>query len=117
MSIGYFDAKINKAHSISIQEFDNTYHRLKTRIDAPRMVWDGEGWAIMNGFVRHFDGDEESVGVFEKMDRPDLKFKPEELSKGQKKAEEMSYWELKKFIGNIKHNGGDPDRWLVDLYL
>jgi len=29
----------------------------------------------------------------------------------------MSYWELKQFINNIRRNGGNPDRWLVDLYL
>ena len=117
LNIGYFDAKINTAHKISIQFFSDDYHTIVKRIDALRMVWDGHSWSILNGYIRRFSGDTETVEVFERMDRPDFSFKPKELSKVQKKAEEMSYWELKRFVQSIRRNGGNPNRWLVDLYL
>jgi lipopolysaccharide export system permease protein len=31
--------------------------------------------------------------------------------------ENMSYSELRHFIGEIKRNGGDPKRWLTDLHF
>ncbi|MBN2012688.1 LptF/LptG family permease [candidate division KSB1 bacterium] len=117
LNIGYFDSNINTGYKISIEYFDDSYNKIVRRIDAPRMVWDGTSWAILNGYIRTFKGENEEVELFERIERPDFKFRPNDLSKVQKKAEEMSYWELRRFIGNIKRNGGDPNRWLVDLYL
>ena len=71
----------------------------------------------MNGIIRIFTNNKESVETFDRIEQPNFQFKPDELSRAQKKTEEMSYWELKQFIENIKRNGGNPNRWLVDLYL
>ena len=35
----------------------------------------------------------------------------------QKKPEEMSYWELKKFISDLQDIGGDAKKWIVDIDL
>ena len=117
LNIGYFDSKIKTAHKINLQFFDDEYSRIIKRIDALKMIWEDNKWVILNGFIRKFDGTKENITVFERIEPTNFPFKPKDLSKVQKKAEEMSYWELREFIENIRRNGGDPNRWLVDLYL
>lgn len=117
LNIGYFDSKINTAYNINIQYFKDDYSMIIKRIDANRMVWDDKQWIILNGFIRTFSKTQEKIEILERMEQPQFSFQPDDLSKAQKKAEEMSYWELKQFIEKIKRNGGNPNRWLVDLYL
>ena len=62
------------------------------------------------------DGQEQAA-PFDRLEMPNLNIDVEKLLIMQKKPEEMSYKELKSFIAEVVRNGGDPDRWLVDLYL
>ncbi|MEE4312072.1 MAG: LPS export ABC transporter permease LptG [candidate division KSB1 bacterium] len=115
--IGYFDTQINTAHRVSVQTFDDSYSTIHSRIDAEKMVLEDDIWTLHNGITRTFTNNEERVEKFDRLPKAEFNFKSQELSRTQKKAEEMSYWELKEFINNIRRNGGNPDRWLVDLYL
>ena len=117
LNIGHFDKKINMGYKVALQNFDDQFKFITKRIDAPKMVWENNEWIMFNGIAREFTEDKEKVTTFDRLVQSDFQFKPTDLSRVQKKAEEMSYWELKQFIENIKRNGGDPDRWLVDLYL
>jgi len=113
--IGFFDVNENTAFKISVQTYQN--NRLVKRIDARRMNWENDRWRLMDGFIRRFQDHQEITETFDQLDLQDLRFEPIDIARVQKKAEEMSYWELKNFIKEIKRTGGNPDRWLVDLYL
>lgn len=113
--IGFFDTELNTAFKVSIQNYRG--NQIIKRIDASRMSWEHDSWQLIDGYVRRFANDREAITSFDTLSLGDLYFKPEEIAKVQKKAEEMSYWELKNFIKEIRRTGGNPDRWLVDLYL
>ncbi len=113
--IGFFDTEENTAFKVSIQSYKQ--NQLIKRIDAPKMIWENNHWRLENGFTREFSANKETAHAFSELELQDLYFKPEDIARVQKNAEEMSYWELKNFISEIKRTGGSPDRWLVDLYL
>lgn len=113
--VGFFDTDVNTAFKVSIQTYSQ--NQLMKRIDAPQMTWENDRWRLIDGYIRQFSNNKETVRTFTELELQDLRFKPEDIAKVQKKAEEMSYWELKNFINEVKRTGGNPDRWLVDLYL
>lgn len=113
--VGFFDVEKNTAFKISVEEYSG--NSLIKRIDAPKMVWNENKWVLEQAYQRHFENGEEKIRFFDKLELEDLHFKSDDISKVQKKSEEMSYWELKSFIEEVKRTGGNPDRWLVELYL
>ncbi len=113
--IGYYNAYERVARKVNILEFDGIY--VRHRIDAEMMEYGKNGWVLINGYERVFEDGSELATPFVKKEIPDLGIKPKELSAVQKDPEEMSFQELQRFIEEVKRNGGDPDRWLVDLYL
>lgn len=113
--VGFFDTEHKTAFKVSIQRYDQ--NRLVERVDAPQMVWTDAGWILKNGYIRKFKIDSEQIQAVAELPLSDMRLKPEDVARVQKKAEEMSYWELKRFIEEVRRTGGKPDRWLVDLYL
>jgi lipopolysaccharide export system permease protein len=121
--IGYYDEATKTAQKISIQNYDGVF--IVERIDALQMRWKepGDGqqsgvWEILHGYRRRFEGERETAASrFDTLAMPELSFTPKVLTKVQKDPEEMSYGELQKFIDEVARNGGNPERWLVDLYL
>ncbi|MGH7449795.1 MAG: LptF/LptG family permease [bacterium] len=121
--IGYYDDATKTAQKISIQNYSGIF--IIERIDALQMRWEkredssrGGVWEILQGYHRRFEGEREAVAIrFDSLAMPELSFTPQVLTKVQKEPEEMSYGELQKFIDEVARNGGNPDRWLVDLYL
>ncbi len=113
--IGVFDTKINTAFKVSIQDFEG--NMLIRRVDAPQMEWDENRWILKDGYIRHFKNNVERAQEFKFYELKNDRFNPMDIAKIQKKHEEMSYWELKNFIEEVKRTGGNPDRWRVDLYL
>lgn len=113
--IRFFDVKTNTAFKVSIENYDKNV--LIERIDAPKMTWQTDGWVLKQGYSRQFKNNVEFAQSFDSLKVQNLRFQPEDIARVQKKAEEMSYWELKNFIEEIRRTGGNPDRWLVELYL
>ncbi|MBC8183760.1 LPS export ABC transporter permease LptG [candidate division KSB1 bacterium] len=113
--VGFFDVKTNTAFKVSIEEFRN--NSMTQRIDAPKMIWQDTTWLLEEGYQRQFKNNVEETRSFQKKELKNINFKPEDIARVQKKAEEMSYLELKRFIEEIIRTGGNPDRWLVELYL
>jgi len=116
ISMRYFHAATNVGNVVSIRMFDG--ERLASRIDARLMSWQDSVWVLTDGYERTFlaDGKEEAH-AFSKMTLRDENLKPEDFAKTLKQPEEMSYTELKVFVEEVRRNGGDVNRWLVDLYL
>ncbi|KAA3619735.1 MAG: LPS export ABC transporter permease LptG [Calditrichaeota bacterium] len=113
--IGNYDTREKTGRKISIMTLDkNTIVR---RIDAEKMEWKDSTWVLNNAFIRQFSDKNETARSFASFVPEEFKFTPEDFGSVQKKPEEMSYAELESFIAEVKRNGGDPDRWLADLYL
>lgn len=113
--IGYYNATDSSANKISIQDYVGVF--IVHRIDAKVMHWRGTYWQAVDGYQRTFAGESETATPFDTLQLPQLSFTPQVLVKVQKDPEEMSYRELEKFISEVADNGGDPQRWYVDLYL
>ncbi len=113
--IGFFETNDSTAFKVSVQNYKQ--NKLVKRIDAARMTWENKGWRLLDGYIREFSEQQETAQPFNELELTDLYFKPNEIARVQKKAEEMSYWELKDFIKEVRRTGGNPDRLLVDLYL
>lgn len=119
--ISYYDDANKLAQKVSVQQYRGIF--ITERFDATQMRWqenaDGKTgvWEMLQGYRRQFAGERETLTRFDTLAMPQLAFSPQMLTKVQKDPEEMSYGELQQFIREVARNGGNPDRWLVDLYL
>ncbi len=115
ISMRWFDTVQNTGHRVNIRKFKG----LETQIHiyAARMSWEDSTWILYDGVERSFMEGVEIVNTFSRLELLDENLKPDEFAKVLKKPEEMSYGELKTFIAEVERNGGDPNHWLVDLYL
>lgn len=120
ISIGRLDVGRKIAQRIHIQTFDGL--TIISRVDAEKMIWENGKWVLLKGGERYFNsagdsGQLEEFKPFDRLEMSDLDLDIDRLLIMKKKTEEMSYGDLKTFIAEVIRNGGDPDRWLVDLYL
>jgi lipopolysaccharide export system permease protein len=113
--ISYYDSREKSAHKVSIQEYNE--NQIVKRLDAVKMIWQDSTWVLINGYQRVFSGNNEEAIPFDTLADNNINFKPEQLSQTRKDPEDMSYQELNNFIHEVRRNGGDVNRWLVDLYL
>jgi len=112
-NIDFFLPKNNLLQGISILRFDGDF-RLIQRIDAKRAQWKEGGWNFEQGTIRDFSG---SVIRMENFSEREIPFyqTPKDFKLVQRKAEEMSYGELRKYLRKLKEEGFDTDPYLVDL--
>ena len=115
ISMRFYYADQKRGDRISIKTFKDGV--IVQRIDARKILWSDSTWVLYDGFERIFNGEHETAIPFTEKPLPDLTLTPDDFAKTLKLAEEMSYSELKAFIKDVTLNGGDPNRWLVDLYL
>lgn len=115
ISMRYFDAANNIGQTVSIRRLQE--RTLIHRIDARTIKWEDGVWVLYEGFERTFEGEKETAIPFERRVLPGLTLTPEDFSRPLKKPEEMSYSELERFITEVRRNGGEAQRWLVDLHL
>lgn len=113
--IGFFNAETQTAEKVSIQDYEGVF--IVHRIDANALRWQDSTWHALHGYERAFTDGSEVATKFDTLPLPKLFFTPEVLNKVQKIPEEMSFGELQQFITEVANNGGNPERWLVDLYL
>lgn len=113
--IGFYNAEAKTAEKVSIQDYDSVF--IVHRIDANTLHWRDNNWHAVHGYERTFANGSEVATKFDTLPLANLFFTPEVLTKVQRDPEEMSYRELQAFIRELTNNGGNPERWLVDLYL
>jgi lipopolysaccharide export system permease protein len=111
--INYYNHTTRSARKVSIQRSDKS--EIIERIDAQQMKWQETGWVLEDGFKRSFVNGAENVTRIETYQDSLLDFSPDDLLKTETKPEDMSYRELAGFIAEVIRNGGDPQKWLVDL--
>lgn len=115
--IGYYDDASKMAQRVSVQQYRGLF--MNERLDAAQMRWHeaANRWEMLQGYRRRFEGGSETLTRFDTLALPELSFTPQVLLKVQKEPAEMSYRELQQFIREVARNGGNPERWLADLYL
>jgi len=114
--VKHFDPKRGVMEGPSFYFFDDAF-RLVKRIEGNRGVWKQGEWEIQDGIVQVAA----KGGTYElrKFDRYQLRIPeaPETFTKGVKRPEEMSYWQLKKYARRVRSEGYDNTRYVVDMHI
>jgi lipopolysaccharide export system permease protein len=90
---------------------------ISKRIDARNMFYSDGVWNLINVEIRTFGKDGESVEILKTLSAPFITVEPSDFARIDIEPEEMNYFDLRNYIGEIKAKGGDASEWLVDLYL
>ena len=111
-----FDGGKKELVNVTYYEFGKGSSLLR-RIDAEKAVWAEEGWVFLRGVMRTFgeDGEEELVN-FGELPLPQLKETPLDFSREEKDPEEMSIFELRRYIYKKKRGGEGVEKEEVDLH-
>ena len=115
----FFDPDQNVFANLSVFEFDPATFRMTRRIHAARAVWESpvHGWILENGWARDFNGDrvtnykDFSVQTFK-----ELSEEPGYFKKEVKPSEQMSVFELRRYIADLRQSGFDVVRLSVQFY-
>lgn len=110
-----FEGETSTMYDITIQEFeDNQLIRVES---ADRAVWQGSQWTMYTGVIYDLasDGNIQRSMHFNEQIMPVNK-NPQAISRGQKKAEEMSIKELKQHIKALKRESVSASRYEVALH-
>ena len=114
--IRQFDPKKKIIHDVRVfYRFDNG--SIQKRIDVKKVVWNGENWEFVNGFLRTFD--QEGYGsakYFEKKIIPILETPDDIIKKIIIHSDEMSLQELYKEIQEMTLEGKDTLKHRVDFH-
>lgn len=110
-----YDLQMNVLVNVIIHEYEDA--SIRRRIDAKKAFWDGEKWVFVDGVVREFVGEKETISTFNRIAMTDLPEKPDDLAKEEIAPEEMNYKELREYIDKVRRSGGPVDKYLVDLYF
>ena len=127
VSINFYESVKQGGYRVSVEEFsDSNATVLRRRYDAREMDWgrpwasEGdsirEGWILINGTIREFNGDTQQIMPFDRLALGKLSISPTDIEKKQRKPDEMNYPDLKEFIDNQRKAGQDVSRWLVDYH-
>ncbi len=114
--IGTFDGSKNTMTDVLILQFDNESH-LKSRVDAKGAHYQDGRWIFENGYLRTFNENDDEISA-QPFDQTtiDLLEKPSDFIKEQKENSELSIAELAILIQQLKRNGLDCHKELVDLH-
>jgi lipopolysaccharide export system permease protein len=110
-----FNPQRDLLEGITLFEFDDDF-KLRRRIDAKRALWKGGAWHFYDVTIRDFRerGDIQTT-QFEETVIP-IPETPEVFKRERRDTEEMSYYDLRRYIRRIKRGGYDTTRYIVDLY-
>jgi lipopolysaccharide export system permease protein len=96
------------------QRFDNS--RIVERIKAESVLYDNStGWRFINAEIRDFTKDPPVLSHRDTLKDTILSSTPGEMVARIKKKEEMSYWELNRFIESAKKRGENVNKFLGEL--
>jgi lipopolysaccharide export system permease protein len=110
-----YDIKLSVLLNVALHEHEDS--RLVRRVDAKKAFWDGSKWVFMDGAIRDFHEEGETVTTFQRREMPHLPEKPEDIAKEEITPEEMNFLELRDHIDKIRRGGGSIDKYRVDLYF
>jgi lipopolysaccharide export system permease protein len=126
-SVNYYESTTRTGYRVSIEELaDTNLTVIRCRYDARQMEWGRlrnspgdtltEGWILINGTYREFNGEAQRLTTFDRLPLGRLSITPMDIEEKQRKPDEMDYVELRKFIKNQERAGQDISRWMVDFH-
>jgi lipopolysaccharide export system permease protein len=118
-NIDYFDGKMNTLNGVTIFYFGDGVN-LKKRVDAKTGEYVHGAWILMDGSVREFE-DVDGIMMTSKLKEfSEMEVKlpesPKTLKEIHKKADEMSYNDLKRFVAKIRSEGYSATEYEVDMH-
>jgi LPS export ABC transporter permease LptG/LPS export ABC transporter permease LptF len=105
--------------NFSVFEFDPSTFALSRRIFAARAVWDEETntWSFLNGWQRDISGaNVTDYRQFLKTSFAEIHEDPSYFKKESRQAQEMSFGQLDRYIGDLSQRGFDTVRLRVELW-
>ena len=115
----FFDPDQNVFANLSVFEFDPATFRMTRRIFAARAVWETSihGWILEKGWARDFEGDRVTkYAPFRVETFKELTEEPSYFKKEVKTSEQMSAFELRQYIADLRQSGFDVVRLSVQFY-
>jgi lipopolysaccharide export system permease protein len=88
---------------------------LTRRLDATEAVWTKDGWILRDGYELDLTATPIRILPFRQM-TVKLSEGPEEFARVARAPQEMSYTELRQYIGRLVQSGVDARRYKVDLH-
>ena len=119
VSIGFFDNVTNTANRVSIQEFNNAdLTKMTSRIDVARLKYDTltSSWMAVKGVARLFNKDGQTATYVDSLKLNYLNFQPIDITKKQRKTQEMNLDELDELIVSQERTGNDPTSTLIEYH-
>lgn len=113
--INFFDPASQSVAGITVTSLDKDFN-LKYRLDARKGYYREGKWELENVIEQvhaETSGDYDVKLIDKKM--VILEIKPEDLEEVSKKSNEMSFSELKKYVGKVEYEGYDATTYKVDL--
>lgn len=115
LHIGLLETRKGEMQDVSLFQFSPDF-TLVQRIDAGTARWREGRWVLSEVRIRRFSGGGVDMSVEEVPEMPfELKATPVDLARVEKKVEEMSYGELKRYIRRLTRSGVDARRYVADL--
>ncbi len=117
-NIDHFDGKTNELKGISIFRLDDDF-TLVQRIDAKSAYYRDGAWVLRDVTTREFSYIDGDMGVKSLTKTPELKIDlpetPDTFKAVRKKAQEMNFSELRRFIAKLRAKGYSATEYEVDL--
>jgi len=118
LHLKYFLPESNTAQGITVNWFDRQFHLVR-RIDAHtgNYVAEKGKWLFRDGIEQQREGpsDDMRIALFDKQ-WVDLDLTPEDLARAAPRTEEMSFFQLYRFIDRVSAEGYDVIHYRVDLH-
>ena len=115
----FFDPDQNVFANLTVFEFDPATFHMTKRINATKAFWEGpiHGWVLENGWSREITGDRvTSYQPFSVATFRELTEEPSYFKKEVKPSEQMSAFELRRYIADLSQSGFDVVRLSVQFY-
>jgi lipopolysaccharide export system permease protein len=114
--VRYFNPKDGTVSGISITCFDQEFN-LASRTDAAWARYGEGAWHLAGVLEQTFSPDSDESGVtFHDQKTVDLEILPEDLQRVARKSDEMSFFELARYVRKVEAEGYDATVYRVDLY-
>jgi len=113
--INFFDPAKQSIAGITITSLGKNFD-LISRVDARKATYQDGAW-ILKGVIEQIHAEDSSydVNLYDEK-RITLALNPDDLGKMAKKSEEMSFFELKRYVNKIEEEGYDARTYKVDLH-
>ncbi|MFP5247154.1 MAG: LPS export ABC transporter permease LptG, partial [Thermoanaerobaculia bacterium] len=112
-----YDSNAKRLTQVQVFEFHPTEFRLTRRVYANRATWNGQAWEFDEGWMRSFTDD--GTSTFSKIDKPLALFYPEtpdDFATEVKPPDQMTYAQLRRYVGTLRESGYGADELEVRLY-